>query len=247
MGIAIRDVEDGRTIVNFVTPDSPADSRRYRSGRRDPVVERPAHRRLCRQHRALLLALLGGPCAAPAAASLCHARAVGQRGRDYLQEPRRRRRIDRRDDGRGGERKLPRLVLQRGALGRGIAGRVQPARQRPGLCQDLQLLRQRVALRPVVGTHDAEPQRERHSGADHRHAPEWRRQRFPGRPDGGLLLQRAAGTGHVRLLRRESGRVLLQPGAHRSLLPAQRGSALQRPCSDRHRPELRQCLRVLHL
>ena len=56
----------------------------------------------------------------------------------------------------------------------------------------------------------------------HRHAAEWRRQRFSRRSDGRLLLPGTTCSRQFRLLRRGPGRILLRPGGAGPLLPSGR-------------------------
>ena len=94
---------------------------------------------------------------------------------------------DRADD-RSGKRQLPLLVVTRGAERAGAARRVQRARQRFRLRQDLQLLRQRSPVASSLGTHDPGAQRQPGSGLIIDMRQNGGGSGFLARPDGGLLL-----------------------------------------------------------
>ena len=142
LGMAIRDVDDGRTIVNFLTPGGPAETAGI-------------------QLRAEIVAINGTPINDVVNANVPwsgpfsteHVRRLQQlryavrfpldtRGGGDLQEPRRRGANHRHPDRCRRTRQPPLLVLQRWLERHRTAARIRHAGQRQYVRQDLQLLRQ---------------------------------------------------------------------------------------------------------
>ena len=209
--MAIAELDDGRMVVTFVTPDGPADQAGIAVG-------------------AEILEMNGEPMGDFVEPGVPYSGPFGTASYERLQQLRYATRAP--EDAEvpvtfqnpdAGEPQTATLAAEEEnesfrftSFLRGVTGTELPVEfellpRGHRLRQAEQLLRQRGAHRPALGDDDADAEQLRHPGPGHRHAPERRRQRLPGRPDGRLLLQQELELGNAAIYDEERGDFYADP------------------------------------